>query len=535
MNYIQKFKDYLLALRPAPSKITVKNYSIDVKHFISWVEAQTQRTFNPQEVTFSDIEKFRLDKKLQLSVRSLDRHVSSLRKFFQALKLQGVIAESPFELMKQQIQPAADPFHLKQFKDFLYVYNASNLTIKNYIIDVKQFLNWAQEVTKNEGIAVENILSRIDGAFVKSYRDRLMEEKVFSPASINRKLSSLRKYLSWAGSQNLLEMKEAFQNNLNNIENVASAYSVLPPKTMLSEAKSAIEEPGDTHKQSYSPFPPFRVAQKLGRAGLLVFDAVVTAPLTHVLAAGHKTVWSLRGKPLFKKDNAISRLRTNIRVENISKSLFAPLTVSLKDLPWHKKVIFHAKFTRPEWYKRYHSYAISHYFHWAILIIFTTAIGFGFYNNFVEKPKNSQPTLAATAPPRILSFQGRLTDANNNPIVSATNLRFAIYNSISSTGSALLWEEVDRVQPDANGVFSVLLGNSTTIPQSLFANNSSLFLGIAVGQTPELTPRQQLATVAYATNAETLQGLPPITNTGNTTNVVLALDGSGNLTIGGTA
>src|SRR5258707_2844568 len=116
-----------------------------------------------------------------------------------------------------------------------------------------------------------------------------------------------------------------------------------------------------------------------------------------------------------------------------------------------------------------------------------------------------------------------MTDSSNNPITSFTNLRFAIYNSISATGSALQWQEVDGITPDSNGVFSVLLGNSTSIPQSLFANNQNLFLGISVGQTPELTPRQQLAAVAYATNAETLQSLPPITSGGaGTTNVFLA-------------
>jgi len=93
----------------------------------------------------------------------------------------------------------------------------------------------------------------------------------------------------------------------------------------------------------------------------------------------------------------------------------------------------------------------------------------------------------------------------------------------------MLWQEVDNITPDQDGIFNILLGNNTPIPSTLFTQNSALWLGVTVGTTAELTPRQQLATVAYATNAETLQGLVPITAVGaGQTNVVLALDSAGN-------
>src|SRR5689334_22825943 len=108
----------------------------------------------------------------------------------------------------------------------------------------------------------------------------------------------------------------------------------------------------------------------------------------------------------------------------------------------------------------------------------------------------------------------------------------AIYDTSASSGSSLLWQEIVTVAPDNDGIFSTLLGNNTAIPQSVFANNKDLWLGVTVGQTPELSPRQQIATVGFATNAEFLQGLPPITNATNSANVVLALNSSGNLVIG---
>jgi len=164
------------------------------------------------------------------------------------------------------------------------------------------------------------------------------------------------------------------------------------------------------------------------------------------------------------------------------------------------------------------------------------AISFGFYNAFFQKG-NQSPLLAAapTAPPRILSFQGRLTDNSDNPITSATPLRFAIYDDLSATGgSHLLWQEVDSVAPDQDGIFNTLLGNNAAIPPDLFTQHSALWLGVTVGVTPELAPRQPLATVAFATNAEALQGMFPTTQAGLTSynNTVLALDSTGNLTIG---
>ncbi|MEK7174868.1 MAG: hypothetical protein AAB722_00835, partial [Patescibacteria group bacterium] len=152
---------------------------------------------------------------------------------------------------------------------------------------------------------------------------------------------------------------------------------------------------------------------------------------------------------------------------------------------------------------------------------------------FADTQKES--TLAATsfAPPRILSFQGKLTDSSDNPITNATNILFSIYNDQNASGAAFLWQESNAVKPDSDGIFSVLLGKNTPIPGTLFSENPQLFLGITVGSGPELSPRQQLATVPFASNAETLQGLEPITNTTKVSNVVLALDSSGNLSIAG--
>src|SRR3989344_4341327 len=530
---LTRFKDYLFSQPQTPSKITVKNYISDISHFIRWFETKTGRTFSPNSINFEFIQAYRNESAESLSASSMERHVSSLRKFFKFLKDEDIIQVNIFEQQKTESAEALakkDPLSLKDFKNFLFEDKSSHLTIKNYIIDVKQFIAWAKQVLNTS--TSEEILATLNTELINGYKKRLTQEVGFSPATVNRKLSSLRRYLAWANQEGITVSRDY------SVENISKAKQPLNIPETLSHKPLAISHKG------YSAFPPLRLAQKLARAGSLTFYAILTAPLASFASKGIEALWKLRGQPVFKKSEATVAIknitpRDLLGIKNISKKLYAPFAVSTKQMSLIQKLIFHARYTRPKWYIRYHSYAIAHYFNFAILIIFLAAVGFGLYNSFFAKPQAQNPALAAlpTAPPRILSFQGRLTDSNDNPITSTTHIRFAIYNDLSASGAALLWQEVVYgINPDTDGIFNSILGNNTTIPSTLFSENSALYLGVTIEATPELTPRQQLATVAYATNAETLQGLPPITAGGaGTSNVVLALDSSGNLTIGGSA
>ncbi|PIP74441.1 MAG: hypothetical protein COW87_03830, partial [Candidatus Levybacteria bacterium CG22_combo_CG10-13_8_21_14_all_35_11] len=569
MNLINQFVEYLLSQEKTPSRATVKNYRADIGQFVRWYEAKYQNSFDPKSITFKTIEEYkqnRIENKESgikdhdssfvihdsaISVRSAERHLSSLRKFFTFLKLEGHIPQSPFELATNDQRPTADPYRLKDFKNYLYVYNAAHLTIKNYIIDVRQFLSWAEEVAGlNESWKSEdkNLFSSLDSSLVEEYKNRLIQQE-FSPLTVNRKLSSLRKYFGWAAEEKFLpSSKFKVQSSKLPNENPATQGDAL-----RAQMTRVIETQGLPNSK-YSSFAPVRLFQKLGKACGLVFDSLVTSPLVGIAKKGQYAVWKIKGKPVFERiTNNESRIKKKIHnslfnIHNssqsnsfpsgISKALYAPLSVSIRNFPWHKKAIYHLRYTRPNWYKKYHSYAITHYFHFAILVIFMSAIGFGFYNAFVSGPKNPALAVLPTAPPRLLSFQGRLTDNSDNPITASTPLRFTIYDDKTASGGALLWQEIYTVSPDSDGIFSILLGTNTAIPSTLFAENAALYLGVTVQTTSELTPRQQLATVAYAANSETLQGLPPITALGSAdakTNTVLALDSSGNLTISGDA
>lgn len=132
------------------------------------------------------------------------------------------------------------------------------------------------------------------------------------------------------------------------------------------------------------------------------------------------------------------------------------------------------------------------------------------------------PTEAATTLPTKMNFQGRITNNSGSILANGTyNMRFKIYDA--ATSGTQQWSE-DRLVSAGNGVtvtngqFSVQLGSITALNASVFASNSRYFEvelptpASATTSSPvwtelPMTPRNQLATSAYAYNAETLDGI----------------------------
>ena len=132
------------------------------------------------------------------------------------------------------------------------------------------------------------------------------------------------------------------------------------------------------------------------------------------------------------------------------------------------------------------------------------------------------PASALTTVPTKMNFQGRLTDASGNIKPNGTyNMRLKLY-TVNSGGTSV-WSEDRLVSATqgvtvTNGLFSIQLGSITTLPASLFASGQ-LYLEVelptpatATSASPTwtegpMTPRNQMATSAYAYNAETLDGL----------------------------
>jgi site-specific recombinase XerD len=540
MNLSAQFKAYLFSQRNPASFATAKNYLSDVNRFIAWFEAKFDKEFEPREVSFELINSYKAECSDKYSASSVERSASSLRKFFSFLKHEGKISQSPFEAGENAArEKEIDPWKIKDFKNYLYVLNASPLTMKNYVIDVKQFKNWVEATIPQDNwntLETSNILASLDSRLINDYKNRLLNDMHLSPVSVNRKLSSLRRYTAWAKEAGIIKP---------HIEVINEAKLTTPDALALAMEQADFTTQPEA-KKPYSKLPPVRLAQK-SKAGLsAVMDTTLIAPVAMGLGKIDHALWVAKGKPVFdipeKSGTSVVSILEPIKkpegpVRNVPKSFYAPTHISTANFPLHKKALHHARYTRPNWYRKYHSYTFVSYLHFSILMIILSLIGYMIFNNFNSTQKQKPSVLASlpSAPNRHLSFQGRITDAQGGAINKNTNLRVAIYSSQTATGSALLWQEVINTTPDSDGVFNIMLGKGTAIPSTLFAQNASLWLGITVERTSELKPRQPIATVAFASNSETLQGLPPITNSTNTANVVLALNSSGNLTIGGRA
>ncbi|PJE66598.1 hypothetical protein COU93_03470, partial [Candidatus Shapirobacteria bacterium CG10_big_fil_rev_8_21_14_0_10_36_6] len=179
------------------------------------------------------------------------------------------------------------------------------------------------------------------------------------------------------------------------------------------------------------------------------------------------------------------------------------------------------------------------YLIWTTIILIVLGSVYGLYSQIITNARKQLAYSTASSPTigsRILSFQGRLTDSSDNPIISETGITFKLYNS--GTGGTELYTSgtgnSQTVLPDENGIFNTVIGKShgSTIPSSVFTENSEVWLEIST-DSETMTPRQQIATVAYALNAETLQGLPP--SASGLKNTVLVIGESGNVYLGETS
>jgi len=113
--------------------------------------------------------------------------------------------------------------------------------------------------------------------------------------------------------------------------------------------------------------------------------------------------------------------------------------------------------------------------------------------------------------PRLIRLSGTVTAAAGSSQSKTIGVVFALYKEES--GGSPLWLEVQNVNPDSSGHYSVLLGSSQPegLPGDLFSSNEARWLGVKPAGQDEL-PRVLLVSVPYALkagDADTIGGLPP--------------------------
>jgi hypothetical protein len=129
-------------------------------------------------------------------------------------------------------------------------------------------------------------------------------------------------------------------------------------------------------------------------------------------------------------------------------------------------------------------------------VVFTLVVVFSL---FWAQSANALPwakPAAVAASTGIWPYQGRLANSAGTPVTAAVPMTFRLYNAAS--GGTPLWEEQWTSVQITGGLFNVMLGSLTAIPQSIVSGNNSLWLGIAVGTDSEMTPRVQLGSAPFA-------------------------------------
>jgi hypothetical protein len=144
----------------------------------------------------------------------------------------------------------------------------------------------------------------------------------------------------------------------------------------------------------------------------------------------------------------------------------------------------------------------------ALLLLISICFG----EDILETSKQSRDV------PRELNYQGYLTDTLGVPITDDLDMNFKIFDAVSSGNE--LWSETQTNVPIERGVFSVILGETTPIPDSVFTDFTNTWLELTLDGPQTLTPRTRITSVGYAytsTYSDTAEYARNFTNDGDWT------------------
>ena len=450
---------------------------------------------------------------------------------------------------------------LQHFGSFLAEAGLSSVSIKNYLSDLRHFLAYCQTAKINQSKpSVIEIFQNIS-KYTKEYQEN--QKSIFTPSnSINRRLASIRRFSTFLFTKYSISSTEIPQN-----------VSSTPSSTLLSHAPIApiitTTQPTSYSQKLLSQFRSFLESNKKSHSTVK----------NYISDVNHFLVWSANKTPFTPQslsnivsENQLSAYSAYQRLSHTAESLIARRGSSVKQFakfclsegyiptnPFEKEVVLptlaplswleRLSAKRPRIsvtktslnksplrniYDRYNSNRFTPYFHLAILVLATSAMAMFAYDQIIKSVFPTQAAFPPTSlkrPNRQLSFQGRLTDSSKTPITTATNVVFKLFNA-SSGPTQLYTSGTCSITPDQDGIFNTLIGGGSCgseIPADVFSDNLNVYIEVQVG-AETLTPRQQIATVGYAINSETLQGYPA-TNSA-TENTIPVMNATGDIVLG---
>jgi len=109
--------------------------------------------------------------------------------------------------------------------------------------------------------------------------------------------------------------------------------------------------------------------------------------------------------------------------------------------------------------------------------------------------------LSAADVPRVISYQGRLTDSLGEAVRDGSHqVQFKIWTTSEGPGFEL-WDSGVQDVETVDGLFTYLLGSNVPFSANLFSADTNRWLGIAVDGDPEGIPRAKLTSQPFAFHA----------------------------------
>jgi len=149
---LNSFKEYLYSEKI--SKGSARSYLSDIRHFFGWLslflQANRQQITNQEPVTLLEqvnekvleaYQKYQVDN--HVPIKTINRRFSSLRRLGSFLSLNTFDTLS--NISEEEKPFPEDQYHLEKFRLQLWKNKASKSTIKNYLNDVKQFIEWQEK------------------------------------------------------------------------------------------------------------------------------------------------------------------------------------------------------------------------------------------------------------------------------------------------------------------------------------------------------------------------------------------------------
>ncbi len=150
-NFEASFRQYLVAENHSP--VSIKNYLSDLRHFVGWMDKEFRiqnLEFRIENISTSVIEAYKTYlSDNQIPLKTINRRLSTLRKFCSFCISQGWMKENPAKQVKN-IGPI-DPLGpisliqvLTEYEQYLAEQNFDQKTITSYLNDVEEFYQFVQ-------------------------------------------------------------------------------------------------------------------------------------------------------------------------------------------------------------------------------------------------------------------------------------------------------------------------------------------------------------------------------------------------------